>query len=144
MANVLFVCADNTCRSPIAEALARSLCDSRYEVVSAGVTPGREIHPLVRRVLAERGISADGLRPRPLRETVGRKPLDLAVILCEAPDDQHPATWPGGATRLIWPIPDPLKSGGSELERLAAFRRIRDDIEVHIRRWLADPDVAWA
>jgi arsenate reductase len=144
VASVVFLCADNTCRSPIAEALARHLAGTRYDVRSAGLNPGDSVHPLARLVLEERGVSADGLRPRPLREVVGRDRLDLAVILCEAPGDTGPATWPGGTTRLIWSVPDPLKAGGSELERLAAFRGIRDNIEKHIRTWLADPDFAWA
>jgi arsenate reductase (thioredoxin) len=142
--NMLFLCADNTCRSPIAEALARHVAGDRCDVRSAGFAPGSELHPLARRVLVERGISTDGLRPRGYRASIGRDRIDVAVVLCADAGDDAPDSWPGGTTRFVWSVPDPTEVGGTELERLAAFRRIRDDIESHIRRWLADPDIAWA
>ncbi len=141
---MLFLCADNTCRSPIAEAIARYHCGDTYNVSSAGFTPGREVHPLARQVLAEIGIHLDRREPQPFRAALGGEPIDLAIVLCNESADPEPTTWPGGTTRLVWPVPNPALAGGSELERLAAFRRIRDDIETHIRRWLADPDIAWA
>ena len=70
--NLLFVCTGNTCRSPMAEALARAAIRERgwgeVEVASAGVTAlaGSPASAEVPRVLAEQGIELDEHRAREL------------------------------------------------------------------------------
>lgn len=62
MANILFVCTGNTCRSPMAEALFNHLCKSGdFQVRSAGIfaTDGQNISDHAKKVLEEKGISVD-------------------------------------------------------------------------------------
>ncbi|QVL35102.1 hypothetical protein [Aminirod propionatiphilus] len=73
MERLLFVCGGNTCRSPMAAALADAMLrrrgmDGRWEVASAGVAAfaGDEATPLARSVVARRGLSLEGHRSRPL------------------------------------------------------------------------------
>jgi ribose 5-phosphate isomerase B len=68
---VLFVCTGNTCRSPLAEALARAAAARRglaVEVASAGLAalPGAPAAEEARRVAAERGLDLEAHRARRL------------------------------------------------------------------------------
>lgn len=47
--------------------------------------------------------------------------------------------FPRGAPRLHWSFEDPSRATGTEEERLAIFRRIRDEIGTRIKGWLTDP-----
>ncbi len=63
--HLLFVCVGNTCRSQMAEAIARSM---GFEASSAGTHPGHEVAGHTLDVLEARGVSAEGLRPKGLDE----------------------------------------------------------------------------
>ncbi len=58
---ILFVCVGNTCRSQMAEAIARDL---GYEASSAGTHPGEEIAPNAIKVLSEIGLSVKNQFPK--------------------------------------------------------------------------------
>jgi arsenate reductase len=134
---VLFLCTANTCRSQMAEALLRHLAGDRFEALSAGPEPGPEVHPLALRVLEEKGVSTVGLRPKHIREYLGRVRLAAAIIVCSRAAETCPAVWPGMGERLYWPVDDPAAVEGGEEEKLAAFRRARDFIETRLTDWLA-------
>jgi len=48
--------------------------------------------------------------------------------------------FPGRTQRVHWSFEDPSAAPGSEAERLAVFRRVRDAIAAQLRRWLAEAD----
>lgn len=133
---VLFLCSANTCRSQMAEAFLRRHAGNRFEVHSAGITAGTEVHPLAARVMAEKGIDISSQRPKDVREFLGRSRIDYAIIVCQAAADTCPTFWPGMVERLVWSFPDPAAATGSEEEQLAVFRQVRDDIENRILEWL--------
>ena len=139
--NVLFLCTGNTCRSQMAEALLRHLAGDRFEALSAGLEPGLVVHPLALRVLEEKGVSIAGLRPKHLREYLGRVRLAAAVIVCSNVAETCPVVWPGTGERLYWPMEDPAAVEGSEEEKLAVFRSTRDSIESRLSDWLSRPAV---
>ena len=58
---VLFICLGNSCRSIMAEALARHRCGDRWEAASAGINPLGFVAPETLKVLAEMGVSPAGL-----------------------------------------------------------------------------------
>ena len=39
---------------------------------------------------------------------------------------------------MFWPFDDPAAAQGTEEERLAAFRTVRDRIEARIRQWIGE------
>lgn len=139
---VLFLCAANTARSQIAEALLRHLAGDRFEAISAGLKPGTAVHPLALRVLEEKGIDTTGLRPKDVREFLGTVRIHIAITVCTRAAESCPTLWPAPTRHLDWPIDDPAAVEGSEAERLAAFRQARETIEACISGWLAGLDKA--
>ena len=58
---LLFVCVGNSCRSQMAEGLARAM---GHVADSAGTHPANSIAPNAVKVLEQRGISTEGMRPK--------------------------------------------------------------------------------
>ncbi len=133
---VLFLCTANSCRSQLAEALLRHLAGDRFDARSAGLEPASAVHPLALRVLAEKGISTQGLRPKSVREFLGQVRVRWAIFVCAKAAETCPVAWPDLTERIYWPIDDPATVTGSEEEKLAAFRAARDAIETKLRDWL--------
>ena len=133
---VLFVCTANSARSQMAEALLRKHAGARFEAYSAGIDPG-DINPLTIRVLNEIGIDASGLWAKSVELFRGRMHFDYVITLCSDAEECCPI-FPAAAIRLHWPFDDPAASSGSEEERLANFRAVRDEIEKRILAWLQE------
>lgn len=119
----------------MAEGFLRHHAGDRYEAASAGTEPGEEVHPLAVRVMAEKGIDISGSRPKGFRQFLGRGRIPYAITVCDNAAESCPSVWPGLGERLHWPLPDPAAAEGSEEERLAAFRRVRDELESLILAW---------
>jgi thioredoxin type arsenate reductase len=132
---VLFLCVANSARSQMAEGLARALAPTRHRFWSAGSEPGT-LHPLAVAALAEVGIDishqrAKGLSHIPLDE------VDAIVTLCAEEVCPYVAR---AVRRLHWPLPDPARVEGSDAERLAAFRAVRDRLrELLPQLWATAP-----
>jgi arsenate reductase len=88
-------------------------------------------------VLSEKGIDTAGLRPKHVREFLGRIRIRTAITVCARAAETCPEAWPGALEQLFWPIDDPAAVQGNEAERLDAFRHARDTIESKLRDWLA-------
>jgi protein-tyrosine-phosphatase len=122
---VLFVCTGNTCRSPMAERLARMLHpDDEWE--SAGVMPTGFMHPVTARMLESRGADFLGFVGRDVAE-VDLGAFDHVVLIGEtaracAPDP------PGGVEVHHWDVADPFEVRGPEADVLAAYERCAEDI----------------
>jgi len=133
---VLFLCTGNTSRSQMAEAFLRKHGGVRFEVHSAGLAPGEEIHPLTRRVMSEVGLDLSGQHPKSLRPYLGRFPFDVVIFVCEKAEKTCPAMWPTVVTGVSWPFEDPAAFSGDEEQQIAKFRAVRDLIEKKILEWL--------
>lgn len=127
MGGILFLCVANAARSQLAEAIARELAPEGVEVHSAGTAPGG-LHPMAVRVLSERGLDAQGQRSKSVDE-IPMDRIDTVVTLCA---EEACPVWLGHARRLHWPLPDPA-AHADEVERLAAFRSVRDELFSRIR-----------
>ena len=132
IASVLFVCGMNAIRSPMAEALARSLLPPSTYVVSAGIRGG-ERDPFVDVVLAEKGLNLGARRPQGL-EDLADGFFDLIVTM--APEAHHTVLDATGSQSVdveFWPMPDPSVVTGSRQQILDAYRDVRERIEARIR-----------
>jgi arsenate reductase len=133
--SVLILCTGNSARSQMAEGLWRHEGGDRYEVSSAGTRPSR-VRPEAIAVLAEIGVDISGQRSKSVDEFIGQ-PLDLVITVCDNAKEACPV-FPGQTRRLHWPFEDPAGTEGSEDERKAEFRRVRDQIQKRIQAFLAE------
>ena len=119
---VLFLCVSNSARSQMAEAFLRSYAGDKYEAYSAGVEP-KEIHPLVRTVMAEIGIDISGQRSKAFREYMGRVHFGYLITVCSEAEERCPRTFPGIGQRLHWDFEDPAAFKGTDEDTLNKFPR---------------------
>ncbi|HEX5548238.1 MAG TPA: arsenate reductase ArsC [Ktedonobacterales bacterium] len=135
---ILFLCTHNSSRSQMAEGLLRARGGERYTVFSAGTHP-RSVHPFAIQVMREIGIDiseAAGYRAKSLDELIGQPPMDLVVTVCDEAAEECPY-FPGARRQEHWGFPDPSAATGTEAERLAAFRSVRDGIAKRITTFVA-------
>ncbi len=132
---ILVLCTGNSCRSQMAEGFFRHYGGAAIEVCSAGTKP-QGIHPRAIRVMGERGIDLSVHRSQHVDEYVGQT-FDYVITVCDNAAANCPA-FPGDGKRLHWPFNDPAAAIGSEDTILGDFRRVRDQIEAQVRRWLSE------
>ena len=133
---VLFLCTHNTARSQMAEALLRRHTGDRFEVYSAGYEP-TDINPFTRQVMAEVGIDLGGQYAKGVKEYLGKINFAYVIIVCDRAEKTCPTAFPSiSRQRLFWPFEDPVAFKGTDEEKLAKFREIRDQIDQRIRQWL--------
>jgi arsenate reductase len=136
MDKVLFLCTGNSCRSQMAEAFLRLYGSDQFEAFSAGLQP-TEINPFTYKVMAELGLDLAGQRSKGVDEFLGKELFQYLITVCDDADKNCPTVWPGVSQRLHWSFEDPAKFEGSEEERLAKFREVRDQIQRRVQEWVA-------
>lgn len=136
--SLLFMCGMNAIRSPMAEALARSILPPSVYVASAGVRAG-ERDPFVDAVMEEAGLPLGKHRPHTL-DDLEDDYFDMIVTL--APEAHHKAldlTRAQSVEVVYWPAFDPSTATGSREAILNAYRdvrdRLRDRIVMLARTW---------
>ncbi|QTX32473.1 arsenate reductase ArsC [Aminithiophilus ramosus] len=135
---VLFICGKNRARSQMAEAWLNRLGGGAFVAESAGLEPGPGVHPLAVAVMAEEGIdiaanSVDSVEAFFLE---GRE-YDVVIAVCDAAKAGRCPVFPGKGERLHWPFDDPEGLEGTEEEKLAATRSIRDAIRSAVEAFIA-------
>ena len=136
MDKVLFLCTGNSCRSQMAEAFLRLYGSDQFEAFSAGLQP-TEINTFTYKVMAELGLDLAGQRSKSVDEYLGKELFQYLITVCDDADKNCPSVWPGVSQRLHWSFEDPAKFEGSEEERLAKFRAVRDQIQRRVQEWVA-------
>jgi protein-tyrosine-phosphatase len=134
--SILFMCGMNSIRSPMAEAIAKSLLPKGTYIASAGVRPG-ERDPFVDSVLAEINLSLGRRNPQTLDEMEDDF-FDLIITL--APEAHHRAlelTRSNAIDVSYWPTPDPTVATGTREQILSAYRDVRDHLRLLIDARLA-------
>jgi arsenate reductase len=131
--SVLFVCTHNSARSQIAEALLRRYGGPDFEVLSAG-TEATRVNPLATRVLAESGIDWSAARSKVITEFLDRR-FDYVITVCDRARETCPV-FPGSTNTLHWGLDDPSDVGGTDEERLAAFRRTEQEVAARLRPFI--------
>ncbi len=134
MKRLLFICTHNSARSQMAEALVNHDLAGRFKAFSAGTDP-LGVHPLAVRVMRELGIDISTARSKGLNEFSQEK-FDYVITLCDQANTVCPMFF-GGTHRMHMGFPDPAAVTGTEAEKLAAFRKVRDDIRDQIIGFLA-------
>ena len=123
---ILVLCTGNSCRSHLAEGVLRSVAGDLFEIASAGSMPAGYVHPVAIEVMKEIGIDISTHRSKHMREFLDR-PVETVVTVCGNADQACPI-FPGQVNRHHWPFEDPAHASGTEEERRATFRRVRNEI----------------
>ena len=134
---VLFLCTGNSARSQMAEAILRRHGGDQFEAYSAGLKP-KGIHPLTIQVMKEKGYDLSGQHSKGVGEYLGKVLIQTLITLCDDAEKNCPTIWPGVNTRLHWAFEDPSALEGTDEQKLAKFRQIRDQIEQRVREWVAE------
>jgi arsenate reductase len=130
---VLILCTGNSARSQMAEGLLRHLAGDRFDVESAGTHPSH-VRPEAIASMQEIGIDISQHRSKSVDEFRSR-PFDYVITVCDNAKEACPV-FPGAPEQIHWSFEDPAAVQGGESERLAAFRRIRDQIDERFRIFL--------
>jgi arsenate reductase len=130
---VLVLCTGNSARSQMAEGLLRHEGGNRFEVFSAGTKPS-QVRPEAIAVMKEIGLDISGHRSKSVDEFVGQD-LEFVITVCDNAKETCPI-FPGTSKKLHWSFDDPAAVEGPEDARLAAFRKIRDQIHGRIMVFL--------
>lgn len=136
MKRVLILCTGNSCRSQMAEGFWNQIGQGRWQATSAGSQPAGYVHPLAIQVMQEAGIDLSQNESKSLAPLLEEE-FDLVITVCDNAQVACPA-FPGAAETLHWPFDDPAHAQGTDAEKLAEFRRVRDEIRARIARYLAD------
>ena len=133
-ASVLFLCTGNSCRSQMAEGLLRGLAGDRFAVASAGTKPVG-LNPLSVQTMAELGFDIAGHASKHV-DSLAEREFTHVVTVCDNARETCP-TFPAGPKSLHWSFDDPAEAQGDEQERMAVFRRVRDEIAARVREFVA-------
>ena len=129
---VLILCTGNSARSQMAEGLLRHDAGDRFEVESAGTRPGH-VRPEAIAVMREIGIDISWHRSKHV-DDFRDELFDYVLTVCDNARETCPI-FPGQTNRIHQNFEDPAAVQGSEKERLAAFRRVRDQIRDYLREF---------
>jgi arsenate reductase len=123
---ILILCTGNSCRSHLAEGILQRALGDGHTVQSAGSKPAGYVHPMAVEVMREIGIDISGHRSKHLEEFLDRQ-VETVITVCGRADQVCPV-FPGQMNRHHWGFDDPAHATGTDEEKLAVFRRVRDEI----------------
>ena len=129
---VLILCTGNSARSQMAEGLLRHDAGDRFTVESAGTKPGRVRLEAIA-AMRELGIDISGHRSKHVDQFIGQD-FDYVLTVCDNANESCPV-FPGKTHRLHQNFEDPAAVQGTDAERLAAFRRVRDLIREYLKHF---------
>ncbi len=123
---ILVLCTGNSCRSHLAEGLLRAAAGDLFNVASAGSKPAGYVHPMAIAVMKEIGIDISGHTSKHMNEFLDGE-IETVITVCGNVDQACPI-FPGQVNRHHWPFEDPAHAIGTDEEKLAVFRRVRNEI----------------
>lgn len=129
MRKVLFLCTGNSCRSQMAEAIINARLSNDWRAFSAGTAPSGYVHPKAIKALNEIGIQHEGESKS--TDMFHEMDFDLVVTVCDDAAENCPV-WLGKGKRVHMGFPDPAQATGTDEEKLAAFRSVRDAIALKV------------
>jgi len=129
---VLILCTGNSARSQMAEGLLRHDGGASFEVASAGTKPS-SVRPEAIAAMREIGVDISGYRSKSVDEFTGQA-FDYVITVCDNARESCPV-FPAATKRIHWSLDDPAAAQGTEEQRLAEFRRVRDQLRTLLRRF---------
>jgi arsenate reductase len=133
---VLFLCTGNSARSQMAEGYLRHVAGNEFEPLSAGTEP-KGLNPLAVKAMKEIGIDISQQKSKDVREFLGQA-IPYVITVCDNAKQRCPI-FPRTYKVLHWSLEDPAEATGSHEEKLAVFRRVRDEIKLRVEQELLQP-----
>ena len=137
---VIFLCTHNAARSQMAEAFLKKYAGDYFDVYSAGFNP-QPIHPLTIKVMKEIGFDLAKQQPKDLWPLAKSEHFGIIITVCRKGEEECP-TMPGASTRLYWDLEDPAGFNGTEEEKVAKFREVRDQVERKVKDFLKERNIS--
>lgn len=123
----------------MAEGYLRHAVGDRFEAMSAGLEP-KGLNPLAVEAMREIGIDISQQTSKDVVTLLGQH-VPFVVTVCDNAKQRCPI-FPGTWKFLHWSVNDPAEATGTHEERLAVFRRVRDQIVSQIDQEFIDGDGA--
>jgi arsenate reductase (thioredoxin) len=120
----------------MAEGLLRHDAGDRFEVFSAGTKPSH-VRPEAVAAMSELGIDISGQQSKSVDEFIGQH-FDYVLTVCDNAKEVCPI-FPGKTITVHHNFEDPAAVQGSDEERLAAFRRVRDELREYLQQFARNP-----
>jgi arsenate reductase len=130
---VLFLCMGNSARSQMAEGYLRQAAGDRFEAMSAGLEP-KGLNPLAVEAMREIGIDISLQQSKDVVSLLGQQ-IPYVITVCDNARERCPI-FPRTYKFIHWSFEDPAAAEGTHGQKLALFRRVRDEIIQHIDREL--------
>jgi len=124
--SILILCTGNSCRSHLAEGILRAVAGDFLDVHSAGSKPAGYVHPLGIQVMKEISIDISAHHSKHMNDFLNQD-IETVITVCGNADQACPL-FPGQLNRHHWGFDDPAHATGTDEEKLAVFRRVRDEI----------------
>jgi len=120
----------------MAEGILRKLAGDSFEPLSAGIEP-KGLNPLAVEAMRELGIDISSQRSKDVKDFLGQA-IPYVITVCDNAREHCPI-FPRTYKFLHWSFDDPAAAQGSAEEKLAMFRRVRDQITRRIEAELVAP-----
>jgi arsenate reductase len=124
----------------MAEGFLRKYAPGRFEAHSAGLEP-KPLNPLTVKVMEEVGVDMSGQKSKGFETYLGKVHFEYLITVCDEAEKNCPTVWPGVNNRLHWYFEDPAAMIGTEEEKLAKFRQVRDQIDQKVKAWVVEQDM---
>lgn len=125
---VLFLFTGNSARSQMAEGYLRCVAGDRFEPMSAGIAP-KGLNPLAVEAMREIDIDISQQKSKDMTDLLGHH-IDYVVTVCDNARERCPIF--SGTVGIHWSFEDPAAAQGPHEEKLAVFRRVRDELRLRI------------
>ncbi len=126
--SVLILCTGNSARSQMAEGLLKHITVGEYEVFSAGTKPSI-VRPEAIKALKELNLDISENRSKSADEFAGQE-IDFVLTVCDNAKESCPH-FPAKTKVIHKAFDDPAAVEGNEEERLKAFKKVRDEINMY-------------
>jgi len=120
---------------PKLEGVFIDFCGEQFEAESAGLSLGR-LNPV--KVMQEVGIDISHKKTQAVSDVIGQL-FAYAVTVCDESSAEQCPVFPGPTKRLHWSFSEPSALVGTEEEKLATTREIRDLIKAKVESWCQTP-----
>ena len=132
----LFVCVHNSARSQMAEAFLNELAGDKFIAESAGLEAGK-LNPLVVEVMKEIGMDISNNQTKSAFDLFKQgRMFHFVITVCDAASAERCPLFPGVTKRLGWSFEDPASFTGTQKDKLARTRIVRDKIKVKVENFI--------